>query len=175
MKYVIIENKKENNIMETIDEIINESKDVREVKRAICIKMLGEEIKPEDISKLLNVSIQWVSKWKIKYEENGAEALKLTYKGKARYLTQEQEKEIIEWIVKKEHIKIEELIEYIEKQYQIIYKSKQSYYELMEEAGMSYHKSEAVNPKTDMEIVLTKREEIKKNYWKIKKKLKKEK
>lgn len=161
--------------METIDEIINESRDAREVKRAICIKMLEQGIKPEEIGKLLNVSIQWVSKWKIKYEEGGAAILKLTYKGKEKYLTKEEENKILEWIINKEEIKIEEVIEYIEKQYQIIYKSKQSYYDLMDKAGMSYHKSEAVNPKTDMEKVLMKREEIKKNYWIIKKKLRKEK
>jgi hypothetical protein len=36
---------------------------------------------------------------------------------------------------------------------------------------MSYHKSEAVNPRHNTDKVLIKREEIKKNCWRSKKKL----
>ena len=52
----------------------------------------------------------------------------------------------------------------------ISYKSQQSYYELMHEAGLSYHKSEKVNPKRDEAQVQERRAEIKKNWVNTKRK-----
>jgi len=37
---------------------------------------------------------------------------------------------------------VEALRDYIEEQYGVVYRSKQSYYELLEAGGMSYHRSE---------------------------------
>ena len=44
----------------------------------------------------------------------------------------------------------------------MVYHSKQSYYDLLHEAGLSYHQTQATNPKRDEAPVLQKREEIKK-------------
>jgi putative transposase len=57
---------------------------------------------------------------------------------------------------------VEELRDYIERQFGIVYQSKQSYYDLLKEAGLSWHQTQAVNPKRDEGQVLLKREEIKK-------------
>lgn len=46
----------------------------------------------------------------------------------------------------------------------MVYQSKQSYYELLEAGGMSYHRSEKSNPQRDQDQVLERREEIKKNW-----------
>jgi hypothetical protein len=46
----------------------------------------------------------------------------------------------------------------------VVYRSKQSYYELWEAGGMSYQRSEKDNPKRDEAQILTRREEIKKNW-----------
>jgi len=54
--------------------------------------------------------------------------------------------------------------DYVEEQYGVVYHSKQSYYELLEMGGMSYHRSEKKNPKRDEEQILARREEIKKNW-----------
>ncbi len=62
-----------------------------------------------------------------------------------------------------------ELISYIRETYGIEFKSKQSYYELMSNAGMSWKKTEKVNPKKDEEKVALKKEELKKNSMKEKK------
>jgi hypothetical protein len=42
----------------------------------------------------------------------------------------------------------------------VVYRSKQSYYQLLEAGGMSYHRSEKANPKRDEAQVLARREEI---------------
>lgn len=41
---------------------------------------------PGQISEVLNVSVQWVSKWKGKYETAGATGLLVSYQGTVGYL-----------------------------------------------------------------------------------------
>ena len=63
--------------METVDDLINEATDARETKRALTVKMLQAGWSPQTIADLLNVSEQYVSKWKLKYEKDGAAGLML--------------------------------------------------------------------------------------------------
>ena len=63
--------------MQDLDEIINEATDAREVKRALSVKMERSGITPAQICQVLNVSPQYVSKWKGQYEAEGATALRL--------------------------------------------------------------------------------------------------
>ena len=67
----------------------------REAKRALAVKMILFDFKTEDICALLTVSDSFVSKWKIKYENEGASALKLNYKGGTGLLTEDPRDEII--------------------------------------------------------------------------------
>ena len=54
--------------MESLDEIIHESRDGREVKRALCVKLALQEVPRAQIGALLNVWAQEVSKWRGRYE-----------------------------------------------------------------------------------------------------------
>ncbi len=149
--------------MTSLDEIINESRDAREVKRALSVKMALSELPTSQITELLNVTPQYVSKWRVRYEQEGARSLVSSYRGSESYLTNEQRAEIVRWIKGHETIAVEAVRDYVEEQYQVVYQSKQSYYDLLTAAGLSYHKSEQRNPKRDEARVLEKREEIKKN------------
>ena len=150
--------------MDDIDEIINEARDAREVKRAVSVKMSAQGFSPAQICQVLNVSLQYVSKWKGLYETGGGEALRLGYRGSESYLQEEQREEILPWVEQQETVSVEAVRDYVEEQYGVVYRSKQSYYELLEAAGMSYHRSEKDNPKRDEAQVLARREEIKKNW-----------
>jgi transposase len=161
--------------IESLDQIINESQDAREVKRALSVKLVQSGEKPGKVSEWLNVSEGYISKWKGRYEKGGAEALRMGYEGDAGYLSQEQRCEVIGWIESLERVSVEQVRDYIEEKYTVVYRSKQSYYELMEAGGMSYHKSEKVNPKHNEEKVVEKREELKKNWQNEKKRLNEEK
>ena len=66
--------------MSTLEDIIDSLENL-EVKRALAVKMFLFDFKTEDICTLLNVSDSFVSKWKIIYENEGAKALKVNYKG----------------------------------------------------------------------------------------------
>ena len=150
--------------MDDIEEIINEAQDAREVKRAVSVKLSAQGFSPAQICHVLNVSLQYVSKWKGLYETGGGAALRLGYRGSEGYLQDEQRQAILQWIEARETVSVEAVRDYIEEQYGVVYRSKQSYYELLEAGGMSYHRSEKHNPKRDEAQVLARREEIKKNW-----------
>jgi len=134
-----------------------------EIKRALAVKMIIYDFKTEDVCSLLDVSDSFVSKWKTIYENEGAKGLRLKYKGGTGFLTESQRFEIFFHLKNKPHYSVEELKELIERRYGVVYQSKQSYYDLLKEAGLSWHQTQAVNPKRDESQVQLKREEIKKN------------
>jgi len=147
--------------MSTLEDIIN-SPESLEVKRALAVKMFLFDFKTEDICMLLDVSDSFVSKWKIIYENEGASALKVNYQGGTGFLTEVQHIQIMVHLKNQPHCSVEELRDYIESHFGIVYQSKQSYYDLLKAAGLSWHQTQAVNPKRDEGQVLQKREEIKK-------------
>ena len=147
--------------MSTLEDIISSPENL-EVKRALAVKMFLFDFKTEDICMLLDVSDSFVSKWKIIYENKSASALKVNYQGGTGFLTEVQHIQIMVHLKNQPHCSVEELRDYIERQFGIVYQSKQSYYDLLKEAGLSWHQTQAVNPKRDEGQVLLKREEIKK-------------
>lgn len=153
--------------MTSLDEIINGSKDVREVKRALSVKMVEQGLPPAKVSALLNVSLPFVSKWKGIYEAEGAVGLLLGYQGGTSYLSDVQRAAVVDWIKGYDTLSVEALRDYLEATYGVAYQSKQSYYDLLEAGGMSYHQSEKVNPKRDEAQVQARREEIKKRWHRI--------
>jgi putative transposase len=63
-----------------------------------------------------------------------------------------------------ETITLEEVRDELEARSGIVYQSKQSYYDLLDASGLSYHRTEKGNPKRSVAQVLERREEIKKNW-----------
>lgn len=144
-----------------LDDIID-SPACLEIKRALAVKMIMSDLKPKEISFLLNVSEGFVSKWKVIFEDKGAEGLRLNYKGGKGFLTKTQRLEILLHLKDKPHSSVEQLRELIKNRYGIIYQSPQSYYDILKEAGLSWHRTQAINPKRNEEEVLLKRQELKK-------------
>jgi putative transposase len=90
--------------------------------------------------------------------------LRVKYRGSESYLSVEQRHEMEDWLGAQETITVEEVRDEIEARYGIIYQSKQSYYDLMDASGLSYHRTEKGNPKRNEAQVRERREEIKKNW-----------
>ncbi len=112
----------------------------------------------------LSVSVNFVSKWRLQYNRHGAQGLSLSYKGAKGYLSQQQKEHVLEWINKQSpELDRQTLETYLESEYGVNYRSSRSYYQLLQAAGVSYKKRQAVNPKKDEHQMLKKREEIKKN------------
>ena len=112
-------------------EDIIDSKEDREVKRAVAVKMVLLGFKTQEICDVLAVSNSFVSKWKTIYENEGAKGLLLHYHGSKGFLTEHQRNEIIFHLKCRTHYGIEELRDLIESQDGIVYQSKQSYYDLL--------------------------------------------
>ena len=146
----------------TLDDIINNTKDPRELKRALSVKMVQAGLSRQTITSLLNKSEQYVSKCKSRYEKGGASGLRVAYKGRKPYLKEEEQQAVVGWLQGQETMTVEKLRDHIEEEYGVVYRSKQSYYDLLSAGGMSYHRVTAVNPKRDEEKIMNKREEIKK-------------
>ncbi|MBK8536835.1 MAG: helix-turn-helix domain-containing protein [Candidatus Competibacteraceae bacterium] len=66
--------------MLNLDDIIS-SLEGLEIKRALAVQMLVHNFKTKEICALLDVSDSFVSKWKVIYENEGAEGLRVNYKG----------------------------------------------------------------------------------------------
>lgn len=135
-----------------------------ELKRTLSLKMQDAGISTDEICKTLLVSPQFVSKWKKKYEAEGLSCLRVKYEGRPSYLSAEEREEIIVHISEQTHYSLAELVHYIDSNYGVTFKSQQSYYDLLSDGGLSWHKTQKSNPKRDDEAVLKKREELKKNW-----------
>ncbi len=71
--------------MTSLEEIIHESKDVREVKRALRIKRIQQGIPVAKSSAVLHVALQYISKWKGTCISKGMESVFLAYQGSKGY------------------------------------------------------------------------------------------
>ena len=150
--------------MHDIDEIINEATGCARSEASGECKDGAQGFSPAQICQVLNVSLQYVSKWKGLYEAEGGAVLRMGYRGSERYLRRRRATgdSAVDWGTG--NGKCGSGARLYRRAYGVVYRSKQSYYELLDAGGMSYHRSEKNNPKRDEAQILARREEIKKNW-----------
>jgi putative transposase len=146
-----------------IEEYLQQVIDIREYKRGQAVKLSEAGLSRGEIAKALSVSESFVSKWRARYQQDGTAGLGLSYQGSKGFLSASQKEKVLAWLAEQSgSVSVERLESYVNEQYGVQYRSKQSYYDLLSLAGMSYKKRQAVNPKKDEQKVLERREEIKK-------------
>jgi putative transposase len=150
--------------MDRLAQLIEETTDVRELKRAVSVKLGERGMATEAVGEVLQGTPRAVRKWRQCYEREGVEGLQVRNRGSESYLSGEQRQELEDWLGAQETITLEEVRDEIEARYGLIYQSKQSYYALLDASGLSYHRTEKGNPKRREAQVLERREEIKKNW-----------
>src|SRR5262245_37895865 len=148
--------------MDKLAQLIEETTDVRELKRALSVKLREGGMATEAVGAVLQVTPRAVRAWRQRYEREGVEGLRLRYRGSESYLSVEQRQELEDWLGSQETITVDEVRDEIEARYGIVYQSKQSYYDLLDASGLSYHRTEKGNPKRNEAQVLERRVEIKK-------------
>ena len=126
----------------TLEEFIASNPDARELKRALAVKMRLEGMKHKQIQPVLGVVSSFISHWEKRYQEDGVAGLRLAHKGSCGYLSQSQRAAVIHWIQEKSQRSLWEVIEYIEQEYDVLYRSLESYYALLRQAGMSWHQGQ---------------------------------
>ncbi len=150
---------KENRI-QALKDLINSNPDPRELKRALAVKLALEDYTYRAIQEILGVSYGFISKWKTNFLVWGIPGLRLAHKGRQGLLTQEQIKEVMDWLLSQEHWDKSELEVHLIVQYDVVFKSPQSYYELLNKARITWQKGEQINPRKNPELVKKRTEEI---------------
>ena len=139
--------------MEELPEFIQSNPDPRELKRALAVQMVLQEYTYFAIRDVLQVSVGFISKWKQAFEEQGVIGLRLQHQGSAGYLDAQQRQAVIDWLKQKNYWNLSELQRHIEDVYEVVFASKQSYYSLFADAGISWKKTQKRNSKADPELV----------------------
>ena len=84
----------------------------------------------------------------------------LKYHGYQGYLTSEQRQSIIEWIKAQKIRNIDDLIAFIRTTYRIEFKSRQSYYDLVTAAGVTWKRAQSQHPDKDLDRIATKKKRL---------------
>lgn len=144
-----------------LQEFIAHRPDVREVRKALAVKLVYQGYLYEEIQTILDVSVGSITGWKQTYEEYGIDGLRLSHKGRKSYLSVEQREEVLSWLQTKEYWQLGELEYKLAFEYDVTYESKRSYYDLFDAAGISWKKTTKHNPKADPEAVAVKKNRLK--------------
>jgi putative transposase len=157
--------------MDRVAQLIEETAEVRELKRAASVKLSERGMATEAVSEVLQVTPRVVRKWRRRDEREGVAGLQVRNRGSESYLSGEQRQEIEDGLGAQETLPLDEVRDEIEARYGIVYQSKQSDYDLLDASGLSDHRTEKGNPKRSEAQVLERREEIKKNWHRSGKRL----
>jgi putative transposase len=152
-------------VITELQEFIDKNSNSREVRKGLAIKLVYQGYLYEEIQTIIGVSLGSITGWKQVYEENGIDGLKLKYKGRKSYLNSEQKQEILRWLQTKDYWEIGELEYKLAFEYDVVYETKKSYYDLFKAAGISWKKTTKLNPKTDPDAVAVKKKRLK-HCWK---------
>lgn len=147
-------------VLVELQEFIAVSRDAREARKALAVKLIYQGYLYEEIQTILDVSVGSIAGWKKAYLEQGIEGLRLNHKGRKSYLSPAERAEILSWLQTKQSWELGELEYQLAFEYDVIYESKQSYYDLFEAAGISWKKTTSVNPKADPEEVAAKKSDL---------------
>jgi putative transposase len=148
--------------MEKLKIFIQTTRDSRELKRALAVQNTLEGRPWKVVAQELGVGRAFIGKWRQRYERHGVESLKMGYRPWTGYLEGAKQQAIVTWIQEQEHWDIRGIAQEVERRYGVVYKSKQSYYALLNRAKMSWKKTQKRNPSADPGQVEAKREEIQK-------------
>lgn len=132
-----------------LDEFIQNVKDSREYKRALAVKMTLKSYPPGEICSMLGVSTTFISRWKKAFEAQGVEGLKLGYRGTKGFLTDQERQATLDWLTQQTAPTLQTLKEFVETSYNVLFKSRQSYYDLLAEANFTRKKVQRSNPAKD--------------------------
>ena len=137
-----------------------EKRDSREYRRALAVKLALQGYLYEVISDMLDVTPGFVSQAKQAYETQGTAGLTLKYQGAQPYLSASQRQAVIEWLKIQQEWSVERLHAHIETTYGVVFQSRQSYYHLLADAGITYKQTQRANPKRDEEQVSAKKKRL---------------
>jgi len=143
--------------IEELKTFISSERDARQVRKALAVKLIYQDYGYEAITGILEVSLGALSKWKQAYERAGLAGFRPQHKGRQSYLTPSERAAVLQWLQTKAIWELSELEAHLAETYDVVYESKQSYYDLFAAADISWKKTSKVNPKADAQAVAAKK------------------
>jgi putative transposase len=137
-----------------------EKRDSREYRRALAVKLALLGYRYEAICEMLDVTLGFVSQAKKAYETQGTTGLTLKYQGTQPYLSVSERRAVINWLKTEQQWSRQRLQEHIETNYGVVFQSRQSYYQLLADASISYKQAQRTNPKRDEECIAAKKNRL---------------
>lgn len=137
-----------------------EKRDSREYRRALAVKLALQGYLYQTISDMLDVTPGFVSQAKQAYETQGTAGLTLKYQGSQPYLSASERQAVIDWLKAQQEWSVERLQAYIETTYGVVFQSRQSYYQLFADAGITNKQAQRANPKRDEQRVAAKKKRL---------------
>jgi len=144
-----------------LQDFIAACRDAREARKALAVKLVYQDYLYEEIQAIIYVSLGSITGWKQAYEHQGVDGLRLNHQGRKSYLSTEQKEEVLSWLQTKNCWELGELEYKLAFEYDVVYESKQSYYDLFDAAGINWKKTTSLNPKADPDAVAEKKKRLK--------------
>ena len=129
--------------MDDLRTFIDTTRDARELKRALAIQLSLRKHPWNEIVKELGVSRPFISKWRSAFKKEGVSGLSIRYQGSVGYLTSERREQVLAWLKQQQTWNLAELMTCVRDTCGVVYQSKQSYYDLFAQAGISWKKSQS--------------------------------
>jgi transposase len=123
--------------VEILKNFIKSNPDSQEMKRALAAKLVLEGYRYQAIQQILSVSFGFISKWVNAFKLSGLKGLKSRYQGTKGFLSKTERAAIIEWLILQKSWDISELEVYLIERYDVVFQSRQSYYQLLKEARIT--------------------------------------
>jgi transposase len=131
----------------TLDEFLATVRDAREYKRALVVQLCERGQRAAEVARLLQVSEAFISTCRKRYARDGIASFALGYQGGTSRLSADERAEVLAWLAAHECPNVRLLQTHLKDSFGVVYESRQSYYELLKAAKLSYKQSQAANPK----------------------------
>lgn len=131
---------------QTLEEFLATVRDAREYKRALVVQLCERGHQQVEVARLLQVSEAFVSTCRKKYAQAGVASFALGYQGGGSFLSADERADVLAWIAEQKRPNVKSLYGYLKDTFGVVYESRQSYYNLLKEAGQSHKKTQVGNP-----------------------------
>lgn len=95
--------------MKELTDFIESNPEERELKRALAVQMVKQNLSYARVAEILRVFISFVGKWKQIFEQKGISGLTLKYQGSKGYLEATQKQAVVEWLQQKQYWNLQQL------------------------------------------------------------------
>ena len=135
--------------IEALEAFLAEKRDAREYRRALAVKMALKGYAYDIICDMLSVTPGFISQCKKAYIEHGIPGLLLKYHGSQSLLRPEERQAVLHWLQEQHEWSVDQLKAHIEATYGVVFQSRQSYYDLLAAARITWKKAQRANPRRD--------------------------